>query len=98
MQTHFASLLAKGDAEIKMLREEVQKLRKEIESLKTEGLKNLEREKEILLKRIQNLEEANGRGESEAILRMKREVKLHKEANAQLMLKIDELSTKLKHK
>ena len=95
-EAHFATLLARGDAEIKSLREEVERLKKENESIKTEGEKRLEREKTILLEKIDTLQRTNGPGESEAILRMQREVALHKETNARLMLKIDELNGKLK--
>ena len=96
MEKHFAELLAKGDADIKTLREKVAFLEAENISLKTEGLKKLEREKEILVDKIRHLEETIGQGESEVILKMKTEVEMHKTTIARLMLKVDELNLKLK--
>lgn len=98
MEAHFAALLAKGDLEIKVLREEVERLKKENEVIKTQGEKRLEKEKAILLEKIDILQRTNGSGESQAIMRMQKELSLHKETNAHLMLKIDELNGKLKNK
>jgi hypothetical protein len=92
------ALLRKADEQIHQLRDEVERLKKENRSLKTEGSKQLEAEKAILLIKIASLEAKSPRGESEAILNMRKEVSFFKETNARLMLRIEELSKKLKAK
>ena len=94
----FMALLQKGDAEIRDLKREVSRLTIENLDLKTDGTKRLESEKTILMNKIEMLEAQCGRGESEAIIKMRREVDLYKEANARLMLKVDELNKTLQKK
>lgn len=48
IQDHFGALLAKANAEIKALREGLERLKEENRSLKTEGAQRLYREKAIL--------------------------------------------------
>lgn len=92
------ALLKKADGQIHELRDEVARLKEENISLKTEGSKKLEAEKAILLEKIASLEAKSPRSESNAIINMRREVLFFKETNARLMLRIEELTKKLKAK
>jgi len=92
------ALLKKADGQIHELRNEVACLKEENRSLKTEGSKKLEAEKAILLEKIASLEAKSPRSESNAIIDMRREVSFFKETNARLMLRIEELTKKLKAK
>ena len=92
------ALLTKADGQIHELRDEVARLKEENESLKTEGSKKLEAEKAIMLEKIAFLETKSPRSESNAIINMRKEVLFFKETNARLMLRIEELTKKLKAK